>query len=118
MSWLDTSLPAVFGAAFGAIAADGILQSATLTDDGAGGFTSVAVDTNVKVLVDSLSETDRAAGGLPQTAVRLTVLRAGFAGWIRIDDGLTVGATTYRVLQVATDAAGASFTVMAVPVTG
>lgn len=116
MSWLNAGMQAVFGAAFGALYQDGVLHSVIATDDGLGGFTSTAVDTPIKLLVDSLSDTDRAAGGLPRTAVRITVLRAGMPGAIDVDDQISVSGASYRVLQAETDPAGASFALVAVPV--
>ena len=116
MAWLDAGLQAIFGAALGALYGDGVLHRVTSTDDGFGGFTPTALDSPVKLLVDSLSDADRAAGGLPRPAVRITVLRAGLPGPIDIDDRITTEGASYRVLQAETDPAGASFTLVAVPV--
>jgi hypothetical protein len=112
---IASSLQAVFGAAFAALYDDGVLHKVSLTDDGHGGFSSATTDTPVKVLVDGLSEAERAAGGLPRDAVRLTVLRAGLVGGIAIDDGVTTGNATYRVIQTGTDPAGAAAILVAVP---
>lgn len=110
---IPSGLQAVFGAALAPLAADGVLHATTLADAGGGGFTASFVDTPVKVVVESLSATDRI--GLPRNAVRLTVLCAGLAAPVALDDGVTVNGTTYRVTSVDTDAAGASTTLVGVP---
>ena len=115
MVLLNGGLRAVFGAAFGGLFNDGVLHKARLTDDGAGGFTAQGTDSPAKILVESLSEQARAAGGLPRDAVILTVLRAGLPADITLDDSLTVNGATYRVIAVGVDAAGASFSVTGVP---
>ena len=94
--------------------ADGTLHKVSLTDDGADGFASTTTDSPVKALVESLSDRDRAAGGLPRTAVRLSVLRAGLATEIALDDGLTLAGVTYRVVQVDTDPVGAAYSLVGV----
>jgi hypothetical protein len=112
MSFLS-GLSAVFGAALAPLAADGVLHSTTLADTGAGGVAASFVDCPVKVLVESLSDADRI--GLPRDAVRLTVLRAGLAVPVALDDSLTVGSETFRVTGVDRDPAGASFVLVGVP---
>ena len=115
MTLLDGGLQAVFGTAFAALYGNGVLHKAVLADDGQGGFTAVTTDTPVKVVVDSLSEQDRAAAGLPRTAVRLSVLCFGLPAGIDIDDSLTVAGATYRVVQVQAGAAGVSLALTGVP---
>ncbi|MCW6510982.1 hypothetical protein [Lichenifustis flavocetrariae] len=113
MSLLNGGLRAVFGSAFGALYGDGVLHKTTLTDDGIGGVTATAIDSGVKVLVESLSAQDKI--GLPRNAVHLTVLRAGLTAGIALDDSVTVDGATYRVVQVDTDPAGAAFALVGVP---
>jgi hypothetical protein len=112
---IASSLQAVFGAAFAALYDDGVWHRVIAADDGQGGFSTTTADLPVKVLVDSLSEVERAAGGLPRGAVRLTVLRAGLGAAVAIDDGLATGGASFRVTQVDTDPAGAAYTLVAVP---
>lgn len=109
-------LQAVFGAAFASLYDDGVLHKTTLTDDGAGGFAMSTAESPVKVLVQTLSDADRAANGLPLAAVNLSVLRAGLGTTVDIDDGVTVNGVSYRVLRSESDAAQASYTLAAVPV--
>jgi hypothetical protein len=115
MSVIDGGLQAVFGAAFAALYADGVLHSTTTADDGADSFTASATDVPIKVLVESLSDRDRAAAGLPRTAVTLSVLAAGLGATIALDDSITVGSASYRVVQVDMDAAQSSYAVIGVP---
>lgn len=112
MSFLS-ALPAVFGAALAPLAADGVLHSTTLADTGGGGLAATFTDRPVKVVVESLSAADRI--GLPRHAVRLTVLCAGLAAPVQLDDSLTVSGATYRVTSVDRDPAGASFVLVGVP---
>ncbi len=112
MAPLD-NLGAVFGAALAPLAQDGLLHATTLTDTGTGGVTASVADSPVKLLVEGLSAADRI--GLPRNAVRLIVLSAGLPGVIALDDSVTVGGATYRVIQVDTDTAGASFSLVGVP---
>lgn len=109
-------LQAVFGAAFAALYEDGILHKTTVSDDGAGGFVTGTADSPVKVMLQSLSSADRAAGGLPSAAVSLSVLRAGLVTTVDIDDAVTLNGVSYRILRSETDAARSSFTLAAVPV--
>lgn len=115
MTLLNGGLQAVFGAAFSTLFADGVLHKTTLTDDGADGFAASSVDQPIKVMLESLSDQERVAVGLPRTAVRLTVLAAGLTGTIEIDDSVEVAGSTFRITQVAGDIAGASFALTGVP---
>lgn len=115
MTLLSGGLQAVFGAAFAALYADGTLHKATLTDDGTGSFTAATTDVPIKVLAESVSDRDRAAGGLPRAGTTLSVLRAGLAMAIALDDSLTVAGVTYRVVQVDTDPAAAAYRLVGVP---
>lgn len=109
-------LQAVFGAAFASLYDDGVLHKTTVTDDGAGGFLTSTADSPVKVLVQTLSDADRAASGLPLAAVNLSLLRAGLVSTVDIDDGVTVNGVSYRILRSEADAVPASYTLAAVPV--
>lgn len=115
MTLISGGLQAVFGAAFGALYADGVLHRTTTADDGADSFTASTTDVPIKVLVESLSDRDRAVAGLPRTAVTLNVLAAGLGTAIALDDSITVGNASYRVIQVDTDAAQASYALIGVP---
>ncbi len=116
MSLLDGDLAALFGAAFAPLYSDATLAKLAPRDDGAGGFAVVATTSPAKALVEAVSDRARAASGLPETAVTLSVLRAGLGAELALDDEVTVGATTYRVIRVETDPAGAAYTALAVPV--
>lgn len=115
MPFLDGSLRTVFGAAFGSLFSDGVLHKVTLSDDSVGGFAATTTAIPVKVQIESVSERDRIGGGLPRTAVGLTVLAAGLASPIALDDSVTVDGVTYRVVQTEVDPAGASFALVGVP---
>lgn len=108
-------LPRLFGAALAPLARDGVLHTTTTADDGLGGFTTTTVDVPAKVVVDSLSERDRVASGLPADTVMLTVFRAGLTAFPRIDDGITVDDVGYRIVGVTHGAGGVSIGVTAVP---
>lgn len=115
MGLLDGALGAVFGAAFGAVFRDGTLLKTQETDTGTGNFTPVTTSYAAKLSLDALTAGGRAASGLPLTAVRLTVLRAGLPVAIDLDDGIAVGGATYRVIKVDTDPGQASYALAAVP---
>ena len=115
MSLLDGDLAALFGAAFAPLYRDATLIQTVPADDGAGGFAVTRTATPAKVLVEALSARARAASGLPEPAVSLSVLRAGLAASVDLDDEVAVGAETYRIIRVATDPAGAAYAVVAVP---
>lgn len=115
MTSFTGGLGAVFGAAFGSLYGDGVLHQTTTVDNGAGGFSASTADSAVKVLIDTVSDADRVAGGLPRAVVTLTVLRSGLAVSVDIDDTITADGVTYRVIDVGTDPAGAAYTITAVP---
>ncbi len=115
MGLLDGALATVFGAALAAVFRNGTLHKTSETDTGTGAFTPSVADYPVRLCLDALAASDRAASGLPLTAVRLTVLRAGLPVTIDLDDGLSVGAANYRVVKIDTDPAGASYSLAAVP---
>ncbi len=115
MSLLDGGLAAVFGAAFGAVLADGTLHKMQQVGSGTGGFAVTATDYPAKLCLDSVEANERAASGIPNSAVKLTVLRAGLPVTVDLDDELTLGGATYRAIKVDTDPAGAAFAVVAVP---
>ena len=115
MTVLNGGLQAVLGAAFAAFYADGTLHKVTLTDDGTDCFSATTTDVPVKVLAESLSDRDRAAGGLPRTATSLSVLRAGLGVEVSLDDSLTVGGVTFRVVEVDTDPGAAAYRLVCVP---
>lgn len=114
MTLLNGGFQAVLGAAFAAFYADGTLRKVALTDDGTDSFTSTLTDVPVKVLAESLSDRDRAAGGLPRTATSLSVLRAGLGVEISLDDSVTIGGLTYRVVQVDSDPGAVAYRLVGV----
>lgn len=115
MGLLDGALAAVLGAALGAVFRNGSLLKMQETDTGTGRFTAAATSYPVKLSLEALTASDRAASGLPLAAVRLTVLRAGLPVTVDLDDGLAVDGATYRVVKVETDAAQAAYALAAVP---
>lgn len=115
MSLLDGALAALFGAAFAPLYRDATLIKTVPADDGVGGFTVTSTATPAKVLVEALSDRARAASGLPEPAVSLSMLRAGLAASLDLDDAVTVESATYRVIRVGTDPAGAAYSAVAVP---
>lgn len=115
MGLLDGGLAAVFGVAFGAAFGSGTLHKTVNVETGLGGFSTSTTDYPVKVMLEALGAADRAATGVPTTAIRLTVLRSGLPVPVDLDDGLTVGGTAYRAIKVDTDPIGASFVIAAVP---
>ena len=115
MPLLDGDLAAVFGAAFGAVFADATIHKVQQTDNGTGGFAVTVTDCPAKLSLDAVGAEERAASGLPTSAIRLTVLRAGLPVMVDLDDELTLGGATYRAIKVDTDPAGVAFSVLAVP---
>lgn len=115
MSLLDGPLAQLFGTVFGALFRPATLHKTRETDGGHGGFATAAADYPVKVSADALGAADRAASGLPLSAVRFTILIGGLAVTPDLDDELTLGGTTYRLIKVDTDPAGASVSAAAVP---
>ena len=115
MSLLDGDLAVLFGAAFAGLFRNATLGKLTVTDDGSGGFTSVLIPYPVKLMVEAVSDRSRAASGLPEMAVTLSVLQAGLGATVDLDDQITVGGTNYRVIRVEADPAGAVWTAIAVP---
>ncbi len=114
MSALD-GLAAVFGSAFGALFADGVLHKTTSHDTG-GGFSVTTADLPVKALIETSAVADRVPSGIPAGAVLVTVLRAGLPVTVDLDDAVTLGGTTYRVVKVDTDPVGASYSLATVVV--
>lgn len=115
MTLLDGDLAALFGAAFAPLYRDATLTKLAPTDDGAGGFTTVPTPYPARAMVDSVSDAARAASGIPDEAVTLSVLRAGLDASLDLDDEVAVGGNTYRIVRVGTDPAGAAYTAVAVP---
>lgn len=115
MTLLEGPLAAVFGAALGALFRPATLHKTRETDDGQGGFTTASTDHPVRVSADALGAAERAASGLPLEAVRFTILLGGLPVVPDLDDELTLGGTTYRLVRVDTDPAGASASAAAVP---
>lgn len=115
MSLLEGPLAAVFGTAFGALFRSATLHKTRETDTGQGSFATASSDHAVKVSADALGAAERAASGLPLDAVRFTILLGGLAVAPDLDDELTLGGTTYRLIKVDTDPAGASASAAAVP---
>lgn len=115
MSLLEGPLAAVFGTAFGALFRTATLHKTRETDNGQGSFATASTDYPVKVSPDALGAAERAASGLPLNAVRFTILVGGLPVTPDLDDELTLGGTTYRLIKVDTDPAGASVNAAAVP---
>ena len=107
-------LAGLFEAALAPLVSDGVLHTTVVADDGLGGFDTTAMDHPVKVVIDGMSERDRVASGLDADALTLTVFRAGLSAAIAVDDGITVGAASYRVVGVTRGAGDVSFSVVAV----
>ena len=116
MSLVDGDLAALFGAAFAPLYRDATLIRLAPSDDGAGGFVTAPTSTPAKVLVEAVSDRARAASGIPDEAVTLSVLCAGLGHALDLDDEVAVGGETYRVIRVGTDPAGAAYQAVAVPV--
>ena len=115
MSLLDGDLATLFGTAFAGLFRNAILDKSTVTDDGSGGFASMLVPTPAKVMVEAVSDRARAASGIPDVAVTLSILQAGLGTTVDLDDQITVGGMNYRVIRVEADPAGAVWTAIAVP---
>ncbi len=115
MSLLDGPLAAVFGAALGALFRDATLHKMVEADTGSGRFAATPTDYPCKVSLEAIGAADRAASGLPLSAVRVTILRGGLPVVPDLDDGLTVGGVGYRILKVDADPAQASVTATVVP---
>lgn len=115
MGLLNGGLAAVFGAAFGAVMTDAVLHKVRQTETGRGGSTVATTDYPVKAGLDAVGAGDRAASGIPASAIRITVLRAGLSVSVDLDDEVSVGGATYRAIRVDTDPAGAAFMLLAVP---
>ena len=115
MSLLDGSLSALFGAAFSSLFRDAILAKLATTDDGSGGFVTSLTTYPAKAMVEAVSDRARAASGLPDLAVTVSVLQAGLAVTLDLDDQVTVAGASYRVIKVDADPAGAAWTAVAVP---
>ena len=116
MSLLDGELAAVFGAAFAGLSRAATLTKVSATDDGSGGFHAAFAGIPVRAMVEAVSDRARAASGLPDPAVTVSVLRAGLAVAVDLDDEIAVAGQSYRVIRVDTDPAGAASTTVAVPV--
>ncbi len=111
---LSDGLSAVFGAAFGAVLADGTVHKMQQTDTGTGGFAVTATDYPAKLGLDAVGADERVASGIPASAIRLTVLRAGLPVAVDLDDTVTVAGVTYRAIKVDTDPVAAAYAVLAV----
>ncbi len=115
MSLLDGGLSALFGAVFSGLFRDATLAKLAATDDGSGGFETSFTSYPVKVMLEAVSDRARAASGLPDLAVTVLVLQAGLAVTLDLDDRVTVAGTSYRVVKVDADPAGAAWTAVVVP---
>lgn len=115
MALLDHDLCAVFGAALAPFYLDATLYRSAVTDDGSGGFGVAATPYPAKVLLAALSDRARAESGLPETAVTISVLRAGLAVSPDLGDGIVVSGRSYRLVRIDTDPAGAAALAVAVP---
>lgn len=115
MSFLDT-IPAEIAEALGDDLRDGTLQTATLTSDGEGGFTTVYADHPVKGLRVEYELDYRVRTGIPATDVQIIVLRNGVAATPTTGSLITIQGGTYSVIAVATDPADATWTLQARPV--
>ena len=109
------ALVRLFGAALAPLATDGVLHRTTTSDDGAGSFTVGTVDVPVRLVVGGMSERARVTGGLAADTVKLTVFQAGLTGSIAIDDSITTGGTTYRVVATTAGPGAVATDVVAVP---
>ena len=116
MGLLDGDLAQVFGEAFAALYRTASLAKSAETDDGSGGFAIVATSIPILAMVEALSDRARAASGLPDAAVTISVLRARLPVTVDLDDTVSVAGVSYRVIRVETDPAGGAFTAIAVPV--
>lgn len=115
MSLTDGGLMALFGAALAPLYRDATLTKLAPADDGAGGFAVTPIPCPARAMVEAVSDAARAASGVPDEAVTLSVLRAGLGATLDLDDEVTVGGSTYRVVRVGTDLAGAAYSAVAVP---
>ena len=93
---------------FAALYRDATLQKTLLSTTASGGFAGRTASP-VLALVDAVSDRARAASGLPDPAVTLSVLRAGLAAAVEVDDQVAVAGASYRVIKAATDPAGAAW---------
>ncbi len=116
MSLLDGDLAAVFGTAFAGLYRAATLNKVSPSDDGSGGFRTAFTGVLVKAMVEAVSDRARAVSGLPDPAVTISVLRAGLAVAVDLDDEVAVAGQSYRVIRIDTDPAGAAWTAVAVPV--
>ena len=116
MPLLDGDLAGIFGAALGAFYLEAVLHKVAPADTGSGGFSAATTDFAVKVMVEAVSDRARAASGLPDPAVNISVLRTGMTVSVDLDDLVTVSGGTYRVIRVEADPAGAAWSIIAVPV--
>jgi hypothetical protein len=116
MPLLDTGLKAIFGAAFGGLYLAATLHKVTPADSGSGGYLAPTTDYPILALVEQLQDRARAASGLPDPAVSISVLQANVPVAIDLDDLLTVSGATFRVIRRDEDPAGAAWSLLAVPV--
>ncbi len=116
MSLLDGDLQRLFGAVFAAVYRDATLAKSTDTDTGTGGFAVAATNRPVKAMVSAMSDRARADRALPESAVTISLLRAGMTAGVDLDDLVFVAGLGYRIIRVESDPAGAAWSVVAVPV--
>ena len=116
MALLDGALGTALGAALAPLMRDAVLHKTIESAATGGRFGVATTDYPVKASRDLVSAADRAASGLPSDAVRLIVLLRGLSVTIDLDDGLTIGSASYRVIRVESDPAGAAAVATGVPV--
>lgn len=116
MALLDGDLARLFGAAFAPLYREASLDKAAESDDGSGGFAVAATRHPARAMLEAVSDRARAASGLPDAAVTISVLRAGLPVEVELDDVIAVAGASYRVIGLDTDPAGAAVTAVAVPV--
>ncbi len=115
MSLLGGDLAALLGAAFGSLYADAVLHKVVTTDLASGGFSVATTDYPAKAMIETLSDQARAASGLPQESVSISLLRGGLRAAADLDDSVSIAGAAYRVIRVETDPAGAAWSLIAVP---
>ncbi|MGK9168023.1 hypothetical protein KXR53_17070 [Inquilinus limosus] len=115
MSLLDSTLRAVFGAAFAPLLLDGTLHVAAKDADGQVILPPAFADVPVKGHRDDAGDRQRTDWGIPGQAVRLIVLQAGVVSEPTLDDEITLAGGRWRISSIERDPAGAAWIVTGVP---